>query len=41
MALLEETVSINGQPINTSLGDYLIPVNADDWQADSNIAAVA
>jgi xanthine dehydrogenase YagR molybdenum-binding subunit len=29
MALLEETVSINGRPINTSLGDYLIPVNAD------------
>jgi xanthine dehydrogenase YagR molybdenum-binding subunit len=29
MALLEETVSINGRPINTSLGDYVIPVNAD------------
>ena len=29
MALLEETVSINGRPINTSLGDYLIAVNAD------------
>lgn len=29
MALLEETVSIAGRPINTSLGDYLIPVNAD------------
>jgi CO/xanthine dehydrogenase Mo-binding subunit len=29
MALLEEVVSIAGRPINTSLGDYLIPVNAD------------
>ena len=29
MALFEETVSINGRPINTSLGDYVIPVNAD------------
>ena len=29
MALFEETVSINGRPINTSFGDYVIPVNAD------------
>jgi CO/xanthine dehydrogenase Mo-binding subunit len=29
MALFEETVSIKGRPINTSLGDYVIPVNAD------------
>jgi xanthine dehydrogenase YagR molybdenum-binding subunit len=29
IALLEETVSIKGRPINTSLGDYVIPVNAD------------
>jgi CO/xanthine dehydrogenase Mo-binding subunit len=29
MALFEETVSVNGRPINTSLGDYVIPANAD------------
>jgi CO/xanthine dehydrogenase Mo-binding subunit len=29
MALFEETVSIKGRPINTSFGDYVIPVNAD------------
>lgn len=29
MALLEEAISVNGRPITTSLGDYLIPVNAD------------
>jgi CO/xanthine dehydrogenase Mo-binding subunit len=34
MALLEETVSIKGRPINTSFGDYLIPVNADVPEID-------
>jgi xanthine dehydrogenase YagR molybdenum-binding subunit len=34
MALLEETVSIHGQPINTSLGEYLVAVNADIPEID-------
>lgn len=34
MALFEETVSIAGRPINTSLGDYVIPVNADVPEID-------
>jgi xanthine dehydrogenase YagR molybdenum-binding subunit len=34
MALLEENVSIKGRPINTSFGDYVIPVNADIPEVD-------
>jgi CO/xanthine dehydrogenase Mo-binding subunit len=34
MALFEETVSINGRPINTSLGDYVVPVNLDVPEID-------
>lgn len=34
MALFEETVSINGRPINTSLGDYVVPVNLDAPEID-------
>lgn len=34
MALFEETVSIAGRPINTSLGDYVVAVNADVPEID-------
>jgi CO/xanthine dehydrogenase Mo-binding subunit len=34
MALFEETVSIDGRPINTSLGEYVVPVNLDVPEID-------
>jgi CO/xanthine dehydrogenase Mo-binding subunit len=34
MALFEETVSIEGRPINTSLGEYVVPVNLDVPEID-------
>jgi CO/xanthine dehydrogenase Mo-binding subunit len=38
MALLEETVSLHGRPVNISLGDYLVPVNADVPAIDVSFA---